>query len=245
MRDAEVMLEQLIALGEGRVELKTASEFLGVLPLKEIKELLKTAFSGDKEALLSKVGRLEEGGYNPVAVAKRLLEATEREFISPSFLSEEECVAAFKILSDCLKELPHHPYPYTLLLFYLYRLSYFKEVKRLSELLKGKALKLEEERGEPEEREKKIKYDTLEAYIAEVIDEGNRVRVVAAHSLGFSKLKERLRELREKYGKEVLVEPPSESSTRKREISKESKELVSKLAKALEAKVLYWEPKET
>ncbi|MEO2066099.1 MAG: DNA polymerase III subunit gamma/tau, partial [Desulfurobacteriaceae bacterium] len=130
VRDAESLLEQAIALGNGRVETKKVSEFLGILTGREVRELLRLGFKGDKTELFKKLKKLEEEGYNPVFVVKQLLEVTEKEFMSPTELTEEESIAAFKILSQGYREISKHPYPYTALLFYLYKLSYFKEVKK-------------------------------------------------------------------------------------------------------------------
>ena len=235
VRDAESLLEQAIALGRGKVETKQVSELLGILTGREVRELLSLGFKGDKEELSKRLKSLEERGYNPVFVAKQLIELVEREFLNPGELSEEEAVAAFQILSRGYRELSAHPYPYTALLFNLYKLSYFKEVKLLKELLeKGIELPASEKKTKKEERLN----GTLEAYIERVVDEGERVRVVPTNSLAYGMLKKRLKELREKYRKEVILEEVKEREVKK-EPSKESKELISKLTKKLEAKVLF------
>ena len=236
VRDAESLLEQAIALGNGRVETKKVSEFLGILTGREVRELLRLGFKGDKTELFKKLKKLEEEGYNPVFVVKQLLEVTEKEFMNPTELTEEESIAAYKILSQGYREISKHPYPYTALLFYLYKLSYFKEVKKLTELLEG-GVKIEVPTQEGKQAEKKTKNETLEAFIEKRIDEGSFVRVLPVSKLAYKILKEREQELEESIGKPVKIEEPKESERRK-EPSEESKRIISKLVKELEAKVL-------
>ena len=239
VRDAESLLEQAIALGGGKVETAKVSEFLGILTGRQVRELLRLGFEGRKEELFKKLRKLEEEGYNPVFVVKQLLEVVEKEFLNPAELSEEEAVAAFKILSEGYREISRHPYPYTALLFYLHKLSYFKEVKRLTELLKG-GLKVE---VPPETAEKKTENGTLEAFVERIIEEGEEVRVIPISSLAYRILKEREEELRRKFGKRVKIEEPRQEERRK-EPSESSKLLIKKIAKELEAKVLFVKVKE-
>jgi len=234
VRDAESLLEQAVALGNGKVETAKVSEFLGILTGRQVRELLRLGFKGDKEELFKRLRKLEEEGYNPVFVVKQLLEVVEKEFLSPGELSEEESVAAFQILSEGYREIARHPFPYTALLFYLHKLSYFKEVKRLTELLK-EGVELEFNR---KAAEKKTENDTLEAYIEKTVDEGERVRLVPANGLAYRILREREQELRTKFGKPVEIEKPPERQKRK-EPSEKSKELIKKMTRELEAKVLF------
>ncbi len=239
VRDAESLLEQAIALGDGKVETSKVSEFLGILTGREVRELLRLGFEGKKAELFKKLRKLEEEGYNPVFITKQLLETVEKEFINPVELTEEESVAAFKILSDAYREIAKHPYPYTALLFFLHKLSYFKEVKRLTELLKG-GLKVE---VPPKTEEKKTENQTLDAFIERVIEEEGEVRVIPVSSLAYRILKEREKELQQRFKKKVKIEEVKEEEKRK-EPSEDSKRLIKLMAKELEAKVLFVKVKE-
>jgi len=238
VRDAESLLEQAIALGKGKVETKQVSELLGILTGREVRELLTLGFSGSKEALAQKLKKLEERGYNPLFILRQLIELVEREFLNPAELSEEESTAAYQILTKGYRELSSHPYPYTALLFTLHKLSYYKEIKLLSQLLEGGSLTLDLKEGE-----KKTKNSTIEAYIEKTIDEGDRVRVIPTTPLAHKILKGRLRELKKHFKKEVILEKVEEKG-RQIEPSETSKEIIKKLTKKLEAKVLYLKVKD-
>ncbi|WP_457680732.1 DNA polymerase III subunit gamma/tau [Thermovibrio sp.] len=244
MRDAESLLEQAIAVGGGKVEVGPVSDFLGILTGKEVKELLKLGFEGNKEGLFKKLRSLEERGYSPVFVMKQLLETVKKEFLSPSTLTEEETVAAFEILSRGYRELSRHPYPYTSLLFHLYKLSYFKEVKKLSELLSsGLNLDLKSFSSSGEKKTKSPQRDTLSAYIAETKEVDGKIVITPVNQLAYKVLSERGSELKKRFGKEVLLLEPEVKRAQK-EISDESRNLIKKLTKELDAKVLYLKVKE-
>jgi DNA polymerase-3 subunit gamma/tau len=137
MRDAEGLLEQAVALGAGRVRAEDVSDFLGVLTARDILEILKLAFSKDKHALRARLKELEAGGYNPMFILRQLLEVVEREFVEGDSFTDEQMMVAFKLLSDAYREVAFHPHPYGALFFHLAKLSYFKELKKLDEILSG------------------------------------------------------------------------------------------------------------
>jgi len=149
LRDAESLLEQAIAFGNGKVKVEEISDFLGILTGKELLEILKLSFNGEKEILREKLLRLESLGYNPVFVAKQLLETVEKEFLEGKNFSEEEMISAYSILSEGFKDINYHPFPYSALFFHLYKLSYFKEVKKISELVGN--IKVSEQKVETKE----------------------------------------------------------------------------------------------
>ena len=93
--------------------------------------------------------KLESLGYNPVFVAKQLLETVEEEFLEGKNFSEEEMISAYSILSEGFKDINYHPFPYSALFFHLYKLSYFKEVKKISELVGN--IKVSEQKVETKE----------------------------------------------------------------------------------------------
>jgi len=243
MRDAESLLDQAIALGGGKVRAKEVSEFLGVLTTRDIIELLKLAFSGDKGALRERLKKLESSGYNPLFVLRQLLEVVEREFLRGGEFTEEEMVAAFRILSNAHREVAFHPYPYMALFFHLYKLSYFKELKRIEEILQGN---LNVTFGAPP-TEKKTELNTsfVDRYIKEVRDLGEVVEVIPRNFVAYKVLSERLRELEEKFGKKVrLVEVKTEQKKKDVKLSEESNEKINKIAKMFGAKIISLEPLE-
>ncbi|WP_456435360.1 DNA polymerase III subunit gamma/tau [Thermovibrio ammonificans] len=240
IRDAESLLDQAIALGGGRVDSKVVSEFLGVLTGRELRNLLQTAFKGDKAELRTQVKRLEELGYNPLFVVKQLLSWLEEELFRTTTFSEEEVNAAFQLLSECYRSLQNHPQPYTALLFYLFRLSYFKDVKRLSELLSG-GISLTVPAQSPE---KKTAHDPLNSLIHSVKDLGNLVEVTAKSEIAYRMLNEQLALLRERFKKEVKLLPPSKRERPKRELSPESNDKIDLMVRLLNAKVISVRPKE-
>ncbi len=241
MRDAESLLDQSIALGGGEVKAKEVSEFLGVLTGKDIVEILKLSFSGNKQRLREQLKRLENQGYNPLFVIKQLLERVEKEFIEGEEFTDEELVAAFKILSEAHRSVAFHPYPYTALFFYLFKLSYFKDLKRIVELFSGD-LKLsppERKTGEVTER------NSLEdIYIKETNDKGDFVEIIPKNRTAFDLLKGRINELEKKFGKKVRL-TEIDNGTRKKEvkISPESEEKIDKLLRTFNAKLFPGYPK--
>ncbi len=238
MRDAESLLEQSAALGMGKIEVEKVSGFLGILTGREVRELLSLGFKGDKEELFKRIKELEEKGFNPSFIVKQLIETVEKEFLSPSDLTEEEAVAAYQILSKAVREVNQHPYPFTALLFNLYKLSYFKEIKLLKELALKGSFTLKEEKTE-----KKTKNDTLDAYIKEVIKEEERVLIVPDNKLSEQILKSRIDELKKRFNCEVLIKE-AEKELKKREISPSSKEIIDKIKDTFNAKILYLKVKD-
>ncbi|ADY73172.1 DNA polymerase III, subunits gamma and tau [Desulfurobacterium thermolithotrophum DSM 11699] len=242
MRDAESLLDQAIALGNGLVKTSYISEFLGVLTGKEIFEILSLSFSGKKRELREKLKRLESQGYNPLFIVKQLLEKVEREFIEGKNFSEEELLAAFKILSDAHKVVATHPYPYTALFFYLFKLSYFKDLKRISELLSGK-LELSVLEKKTENTEEEI--NSLEdIYIKEVNDKKEFVEIIPKNRTAYELLKDRIGELEKRFGKRVKILEISNGNGKKEvKISQESEKKIDKLLKTFNAKLLPGYPK--
>ena len=236
MRDAESLLDQAIAFGNGKVELEKVSQFLGVLTTKDLIDLLKTSFEGSKEKLRKAIKSLEERGYNPVFILKQLIETVEKEFLSNENFSEEEMEAAFQILSETYKEVTVHPYPYSVLLFHLFRLSYFKQVKKLEELITGNI------QLTPKEEKKTF----LRQYIKETKDEGIFIKIIPKNSVSYEILKNRLNELKNFFGKDVKLEEVKSQNLKpkKKEISKESNDKINKLIDLFGAKILKLEPLE-
>ncbi len=233
MRDAESLLEQSAALGMGKVEVEKVSDFLGILTGREVKELLSLGFKGNKEELFKKIKELEERGFNPSFVVNQLIEVVEREFLTPSTLTEEEAVAAYQILTKAVKEVNQHPYPFTALFFNLYKLSYFKEVKLLKDLVVKGSFTFKKEEGE-----KKTKNDTLDAYIKEIVREEGRVLIVPDNKLSEQILRSKIDELRKKFNCNVVIKE-AERDVKKREISQKSKEIIDKIKDKFNAKILY------
>ncbi len=233
MRDAESLLEQSAALGMGKVEVEKVSDFLGILTGREVKELLSLGFKGNKEELFKKIKELEERGFNPSFVVNQLIEVVEREFLAPSTLTEEEAVAAYQILTKAVKEVNQHPYPFTALFFNLYKLSYFKEVKLLKDLVVKGSFTFKKEEGE-----KKTKNDTLDAYIKEIVREEGRVLIVPDNKLSEQILRSKIDELRKKFNCNVVIKE-AERDVKKREISQKSKEIIDKIKDKFNAKILY------
>jgi DNA polymerase-3 subunit gamma/tau len=238
MRDAESLLDQLIALGEGKIETRSVSEFLGLLTGRELKELLKLGFEGNKEELKNRIKNLERNGYNPTYVIKQLLETVEREFFTSSPFSQEELIVAFEILSEGYRKVLNHPYPFTSLFFSLFKLSYFKEVKLLSDLLKGN-LKIEVSGNE-----KKDDRQTLNFFVEKSVDRGDYVEIVPKGETAFATLSKRIQELQQKFKKQVKLVKPESSAIKKFEISKETNEELNRILKSLNAKIIEIKPKE-
>jgi DNA polymerase-3 subunit gamma/tau len=152
-------------------------------------------------------------------------------------------VAAFRILSNAHREVAFHPYPYMALFFHLYKLSYFKELKRIEEILQGN---LNVTFGAPP-TEKKTELNTsfVDRYIKEVRDLGEVVEVIPRNFVAYKVLSERLRELEEKFGKKVrLVEVKTEQKKKDVKLSEESNEKINKIAKMFGAKIISLEPLE-
>ncbi len=233
MRDAESLLEQSAALGMGKVEVEKVSGFLGILTGREVKELLSLGFKGDKEELFKKIKELEEKGFNPSFVVKQLIEVVEREFLIPSTLTEEEAVAAYQILTKAVGEVSQHPYPFTALLFNLYKLSYFKELKLLKDLVVKGSFTFKKEEGE-----KKTKNDTLDAYIKKVVKEEGRVLIVPDNKLSEQILRSKIGELKKRFNCDVVIKEV-EKGVKKREISQKSREVIDKIKSKFNAKILY------
>ncbi|TCK06453.1 DNA polymerase III subunit gamma/tau [Phorcysia thermohydrogeniphila] len=243
MRDAESLLDQAIALGGGKVRAKEVSEFLGVLTVRDILDLLKLAFSGDKQALRERLKKLEASGYNPLFVLRQLLEVVEREFLQGGEFTEEEMVAAFRILSNAHREVAFHPYPYMALFFHLYKLSYFKELKRIEEILQGNvSVTLG---APPPEKKTELNTSFVDRYIKEVRDLGEVVEVVPRNSVAYRVLSDRLSELEKKFGKRVkLIEVKAEQKRKELKLSPESNEKINKIANMFGAKIISLEPLE-
>ena len=243
MRDAESLLDQAIALGQGKVETKTVSEFLGILTGKEVRELLSLGFKGEKEELKKRLKKLEIEGYNPVYVTKQLIELIEREFLSNSEFSEEELTAAFEIVSRGYRELQSHPYPFTLLFFTLYKLSYFKEVKKISELLKD-GIKVTAKESSTEKKTKNGTVNTLKAFIERSVDRGTVVEIYPKNHTAYQTLKNRIDRLKEFYGKEIKLIEPEVKRVEVKKISEESEKKIDSMIKILNAKILELRHKE-
>ena len=237
MRDAESLLDQAIALGEGKVEAKVVSEFLGLLTGRELKELLKLGFEGNKEELKNRLKNLELGGYNPTFVIKQLIETVEREFFVNSSFSEEELTAAFEILSEGYKKTLSHPYPFTSLFFTLFKLSYFKEVKTLSELLKGNL------RFEVGKNAASNGQQALSILIEKSVDRGDYVEIVPKGETAFAALSKRLNELKAKFKKDVKIARPESEKVGKFRISEETNRELNKILESLNAKIIEIRPK--
>ncbi len=235
MRDAESLLEQAIALGGGNLKAAQVSEFLGILTGRELAELLKLGFSGNKEVLREELKGLENRGYNPIFVIKQLLEMVEREFLASKEFSEEEMEAAFELLTKAYREAGSHPFPYSVLLFYLYRLSYFKEIKRLEEILSS-GIQLTEKKTAKNG-------SSIENYIKESIDKGEYVKVIPKNSLSYEILTSRIGELEELYGKKVRLAQVEQKRQKKQpKLSKEEDEKINKLVNLFGAKIVKIEP---
>ncbi len=241
MRDAESLLDQSIALGEGKVTAGLVSEFLGVLTGRDLRELLELGFEGEKEKLKEKLSNLEGSGYNPVFISKQLLNFVEKEFLRASNFSEEEMIAAFKLLSKGYEDLVKHPYPYTVLLFSLYSLSYFREVKKLEEILRS-GVKPELPRGTEKKTEN---YDPVKTYAERIEESEEEVRIYPKNETCYKVLSKRLKQLQERFGKRVSLEIPKfeERVVGRKSISSDSDKVINKLVELFNAKVIQIKPK--
>jgi len=144
-------------------------------------------------------------------------------------------VAAFRILSNAHREVAFHPYPYMALFFHLYKLSYFKELKRIEEILQGN-LNIG---APPAEKKTEVNPSFIDRYIKEVRDLGETVEVVPKNSVAYKVLSDRLGELEEKFGKRVkLLEVKSEQRKKEVKLSPESDDKINKIAKMFGAKII-------
>jgi|GEM_PF-866071 len=213
IRDAESLLDQAVALGSGTVKSEVVSNFLGVLTGREVKELLTLGFSGDKRALRQKLASLEERGYNPVFVMKQLIQRVEREFLEGADFTDEELTAAFKILSDGYKEMTYHPNPYAALLFNLYKLSYYKEVKKLSELLNS-GLSFSRAVEPPSEKKTRSSEELwFKRYLSRLEEKEGVVELYPNGAVSYNLLKSREKELIRHFGKKVVILEPEKKET--------------------------------
>ncbi len=247
LRDAESLLDQLIALSSGNITTEIASRFLGVLGSNILQELLQKGFEGDRKGLKESLNQLETTGYNPSTVTRQLLNFIEEEFLKEeSIWNEDELTAAFEIISKNLKTIDSHPFPFTTLLFTLYKLSYFKDLRKLSELLKNgisiSAPKPEELKKNSNENESKIEdkngFD-LGHYIKEVIKGKNLVEIIPKNMTAYERLEAKKKELEIKYGKRVVIVKPQQSNKNKTvKLDPEAEKKVDKIVSLFNAKIV-------
>ncbi|WP_456437869.1 DNA polymerase III subunit gamma/tau [Desulfurobacterium sp.] len=249
LRDAESLLDQLIALSSGNITAEVASRFLGVLGSNILKNLLEKGFTGDRKGLKELLDQLESTGYNPSTITRQLLSFIEEEFLKEeSPWNEEELTAAFEIVTKNLKTIESHPFPFTALLFTLYKLSYFKEVKKLSEILKGginfSALTPETSTNSLKKNSNKNEIkDTngfnLNHYIKDVIKGKNIVEIIPKNMTAYERLDAKKKELEIEYGKHVvIVKPAQNDKSREVKLDPETEKKVDKIASLFNAKIV-------
>ncbi|WP_456484920.1 DNA polymerase III subunit gamma/tau [Desulfurobacterium sp.] len=249
LRDAESLLDQLIALSSGNITAEVASRFLGVLGSNILKNLLEKGFTGDRKGLKELLDQLESTGYNPSTITRQLLSFIEEEFLKQeSQWNKEELTAAFEIVTKNLKTIESHPFPFTALLFTLYKLSYFKEVKKLSEILKGginfSALTPETSTNSLKKNSNKNEIkDTngfnLNHYIKDVIKGKNIVEIIPKNMTAYERLDAKKKELEIEYGKHVvIVKPAQNDKSREVKLDPETEKKVDKIASLFNAKIV-------
>ncbi|WP_457568713.1 DNA polymerase III subunit gamma/tau [Desulfurobacterium sp.] len=247
LRDAESFLDQLAALSSGNITTEIASRFLGVLGSDILRNLLQKGFTGDRKGLKEILNQLESTGYNPSTIVKQLFNFIEKEFLQEkSQWNEEELTAAFEILTKNVKTIETHPFPYTALLFALYKLSYFKEVKRLSEIFKDIS-KLTINAPETKSRVKKNDANAtwsssefnLEHYVKEIITGNNIVEIIPKNLTAYERLEARKKELEIKYGKRVIITKPAQNTKGKIvKLDSEAEKKVDKIVSLFNAKIV-------
>ena len=256
LRDAESLLDQLIALSSGSIKTEIASKFLGVLGKNILKELLQKGFEGDRLGLHEILEELDSTGYNPSTIIRQLLKFVEEEFIGESAtFSENELTAAYEILSKNIKTVDSHPFPFTALLFALYKLSYFKELVKVSELLAGKNIKVSIDEGaikkndnvaKSEKTEKaasdisrKEKFD-IGYYIKEKIEQENHIQIIPKNGVAYDRLTQVHKELEKQFGKKVLIVKPENGKKRQKEVKldEETEKKVDKIISLFHAKIV-------
>ncbi|OMH40158.1 DNA polymerase III subunit gamma/tau [Desulfurobacterium indicum] len=245
LRDAESLLDQLIALSSGNITTEIASRFLGVLGSNILQELLQKGIEGDRKRLKESLNQLESTGYNPSTITRQLLSFIEEEFLKEeSIWNEDELTVAFEIISKNLKTIDSHPFPFTALLFTLYKLSYFKDLKKLSELLKNgisvSPSKTEELKKNSDESEIKDKngFD-LSHYIKEVIKGKNLVEIIPKNMTAYERLEAKKKELEIKYGKRVMIVKLQQNNKNKTvKLDPESEKKVDKIVSLFNAKIV-------
>jgi DNA polymerase-3 subunit gamma/tau len=129
------------------------------------------------------------------------------------------------------------------LFFHLYKLSYFKDLKRIEEVLQGNFnVTL---RSLSPEKKTELNSVFIDRYIREVRDLGEVIEVVPKNLIAYRVLSERLKELEEKFGKRVkLLEVKAEQRKKELKLSPESNEKINRIARMFGAKIISLEPLE-
>ncbi len=234
VRDAESILEQSIALGEGEVKTNLVSKFLGILGTKKLKDILELAFKGEKENLKKHLEELELTGYDAFSILKQLILLVEREYVRErSEFTDEELVAAFEILSDGLSLLSRHPFPFAALLFQMMKLSYFKDVKRITEI-------------PVTVREKKTENGfNYQIYIESLVDEGDKVKIFPKNLTAYERLTEYKEQIESDLGKqiEIVKQDLKQNNHTKVKLDEETEQKVNLLLSMFDAKIVPGYPK--
>ncbi len=234
LRDAESLLEQSVALGEGKLKTELASKFLGVLGTEQLRNILELSFKGKKESLREMIKELESTGYDAMSILKQLISLTEKEYVrNSSSFSEEELMAAFEILSNGLPLLSRHPFPFTALFFQLMKLSYFKEVKRITEIPISIA-----------EKKTENGFD-YSVYIETTFDRGDFIEIIPKNLTAYERLSEHISQVENHFGKPVKLAEPAvkQKNNGKVELDKETEEKINLLLDMFDAKIVPGYPK--
>ena len=231
LRDAESFLEQTIALGEGKVKPEIVSGFLGIVSQSELEKLLNLSFDGDKNALRERIEELESLGYDALSILKQLILLVKRRYVSGSEnFSDEEMLAAFQILTDGYQIVSRHPFPYIALYFQLMKLSYFKDLKRITDI------KVTEKKTESA--------FNFNIYIESSNDRGDFIEIVPKNTTSYERLTELKGELEESFGKSVRVlKPEVKAETQKVSLEGEEEEKLNLVLEMFDAKILPGYPK--
>ncbi len=255
LRDAESILDQMISLSEGVIKTETVSKFLGVLGGKLLKELLKNGFEGNRVKLHETLSELDSSGFNPSTVIRQLIKYIEKQFLSvDSDFSEEEMNVAFEILTKNIRTIDAHPFPFTALLFSLYKLSYYKDIKKLSELMQSLKnisfkdstridIKKNEKKlpsiSKEKPPEKKETFD-LDNYIKKVEKQEKHVHIIPKNGIAYDRLIERKAELEKRFDKKVIIPEPKSSRKIARDVKldKDTEKKVDKVISLFHAKIL-------
>ena len=231
LRDAESFLEQTIALGEGKVKPEVVSGFLGIVSQSELEKLLNLSFDGDKNALRERIEELESLGYDALSILKQLILLVKRRYVSGSEnFSDEELLAAFQILTDGYQIVSRHPFPYIALYFQLMKLSYFKDLKRITDI------KVTEKKTESA--------FNFNIYIESSNDRGDFIEIVPKNTTSYERLTELKGELEESFGKSVrILKPEVKAEPQKVSLEGEEEEKLNLVLEMFDAKILPGYPK--
>lgn len=150
LRDAESMLDQLIATYGKKVTLSSVEELFGILPAERLAELDRAVATQDFSVAFKLADEVFASGRNVEIFIEELIVHYRRLLMkkAPPY-TEEQCLDILEMLGQVENEIKHAFSQRTTLEMTLIRI--IRSAKRLSlEALVGKLLDLEKRLGEPE-----------------------------------------------------------------------------------------------